>query len=105
MSSNKTLLDRSKDDVEYGRNQMLFDFGLSPEHFDNPEKVTQKIKDIEEQFDLILISEDFAKSMVLLKDLLCLNVYDVTYLVTNRQIEKIRTTISEKVSTCILALI
>ncbi len=48
--------DRSKVS-NLGRNQMLFDFGLSPARFDDPVAVAKKIREIDQQFHLILIAD------------------------------------------------
>ncbi len=40
-----------------GRNQMLFDFGFEPANFNNSDAVRNKIEQIEQQFDLILMAD------------------------------------------------
>lgn len=69
----------------FGRNQMLWDFGLEPEYFDNDTAIQSKIDEIESTFDLVLLTEEFDASMVLLKDLLCWDYADMTSLKLNAQ--------------------
>lgn len=79
-----------------GRNQMLFDFGLDKKDFDDEDKVWDKIKSIEDQFDLVLIAEKFDESMVLLKDLLCWDYRDVTYFKLNAKKPEAKSVISDE---------
>ena len=69
----------------FGRNQMLWDFGLSQNDFENDTAVQAKIEEIEATFDLVLITEKFSESVVLLKDLLCWDFNDMTSLKLNAQ--------------------
>ncbi|KFP44126.1 Galactose-3-O-sulfotransferase 2, partial [Chlamydotis macqueenii] len=55
----------------YAKNLMTFDFGFNPDGEVSPERVQLMLKGIEESFDLLLISEYFDESMVLLKETLC----------------------------------
>ncbi|NXO18127.1 G3ST2 sulfotransferase, partial [Oriolus oriolus] len=58
-------------DRHYARNLMTFDFGFNPDGEVSPERVQLMLKAIEASFDLLLISEYFDESMVLLKEVLC----------------------------------
>jgi len=66
-----------------GRNQMLWDLGLTGQQMDNYTAVEQKIKDVELNFDLVLIAERFEESMILMKDLLCWEYRDILNLKLN----------------------
>ena len=79
-----------------GRNQMLFDFGLHPYYFDNQAKVGEKIKQIEDDFDLVLIADKFEESVVLLKNALCWTYKDVSYLKLNARKEGKKSALSDK---------
>jgi len=70
-----------------GRNQMLWDMGLTTAQMDNVTAVQQKIKEIEEKFSLVLIAERFQESMILMKDLLCWEYRDVVNLKLNARDE------------------
>ncbi|XP_074449127.1 galactose-3-O-sulfotransferase 2-like [Larus michahellis] len=58
-------------DRHYARNLMTFDFGFNPDGEVSAERVKLMLKAIEASFDLLLISEYFDESMVLLKEMLC----------------------------------
>ncbi|NXA28005.1 G3ST2 sulfotransferase, partial [Ibidorhyncha struthersii] len=58
-------------DSHYARNLMTFDFGFNPDGDVSAERVQLMLKAIEASFDLLLISEYFDESMVLLKEMLC----------------------------------
>ncbi|NWX45020.1 G3ST2 sulfotransferase, partial [Steatornis caripensis] len=58
-------------DSHYGRNLMTFDFGFNPNGEVSAKRVQLMLKAIEASFDLLLISEYFDESMVLLKQMLC----------------------------------
>lgn len=49
---------------------MLFDFGVEMKFIRNESAVVNKIKEIEANFDLVLIQEKFLESIILLKDAL-----------------------------------
>ena len=61
-----------------GKNQMLYDFGLDENQLDHKGRVAGKIKEIEENFDFVMIAEYFSESLVLLKHQLCWDLLDVT---------------------------
>ncbi|XP_059678814.1 galactose-3-O-sulfotransferase 2 [Gavia stellata] len=58
-------------DSHYARNLMTFDFGFNPDGEVSAERVQLMLKAIEASFDLLLISEYFDESMLLLKEMLC----------------------------------
>ncbi|XP_059486500.1 galactose-3-O-sulfotransferase 4-like [Neocloeon triangulifer] len=66
-----------------GVNQMAFDLGFSRSNFNDDEKIAELIEMIEAEFDLILISEFMEASMVLLADLMCWPLEDLTFLTLN----------------------
>ncbi|EDO27713.1 predicted protein, partial [Nematostella vectensis] len=53
------------------RNGMFFDLGLESKDFENKTRIADSIKDLESQFDLIMLLEHFDESLVLLRRLLC----------------------------------
>ena len=79
-----------------GRNQMLWDFGLNPEYFENSTAVRAKIEEIDSTFDLVLLTERFSESMVLLKELLCWDYADMTSLKLNSQKSSTKSNISSQ---------
>jgi len=77
-----------------GRNQMLWDSGLSGRNMDNITAVRNKIEEIEETFDLVLMAERFDESMILLKNKLCWDYQDVVNFKLNARKESRKTTLS-----------
>ena len=76
-------LDRLGFDQRFGRNQTLFDFGLEHENMNIAYKVEEKISTIEEEFDLVMVSERFLESKILLTELLDLTPSDAACLKLN----------------------
>ncbi|XP_023332442.1 galactosylceramide sulfotransferase [Eurytemora carolleeae] len=58
----------------FGQNQLLHDFGLHPDNFNNSSAVLEKILEIEANFNLVLLAERFQESMILMKNELQVNV-------------------------------
>ncbi len=68
----------------FGRNQIAFDWGVSPQAFDmDPQAIQDKIQQLDDQFDLVLIAERMEESLVLLADRLCWPLEYVTHLDLN----------------------
>lgn len=68
------------------RNSMLFDFGLDFDDFDDEDKTKQKIDEIQREFQLVMISERFDESLVLLRELLCWSWDDMLVFHQNKRI-------------------
>ncbi|XP_059498539.1 galactose-3-O-sulfotransferase 2-like isoform X2 [Stegostoma tigrinum] len=62
---------------QYARNLMWFDFGFDHNSNDTADYVELVLKEISSTFHLILLSEYFDESMILLKDALCWEFDDV----------------------------
>ena len=73
---------------------MLADFGLPVDSLNNESAVAAKIAEIEADFDLIMVMERFEESLVLLRELLCWDWVDMTYLKLNSWQETRRSFIS-----------
>ncbi|XP_048587739.1 galactose-3-O-sulfotransferase 2 [Nematostella vectensis] len=67
------------------RNGMFFDLGLESKDFENKTRIADSIKDLESQFDLIMLLEHFDESLVLLRRLLCWEPNDVLYFSINQR--------------------
>ncbi|NWQ84187.1 G3ST2 sulfotransferase, partial [Columbina picui] len=67
----------------YARNIMWFDFGYDNNAEDNEKYIQAVLKEIEQNFHLILIAEYFDESMILLKHVLCWDLDDVIYFKLN----------------------
>ncbi|KFP34664.1 Galactose-3-O-sulfotransferase 2, partial [Chlamydotis macqueenii] len=67
----------------YARNIMWFDFGYDNNAEDNKKYIQTVLKEIEQNFHLILIADYFDESMILLKHTLCWDLDDVVYFKLN----------------------
>ncbi|NXJ76763.1 G3ST2 sulfotransferase, partial [Trogon melanurus] len=67
----------------YARNIMWFDFGYDNNAENNKMYVQAVLKEIEQNFHLILIADYFDESMILLKHALCWDLDDVIYFKLN----------------------
>ena len=66
-----------------GRNQQLWDLGLAAKNISNLAAVKEKIEQIDKDFDLVMIAEDFDASLVLLSEELCWPLVNMTSLKVN----------------------
>ncbi|CAG5091176.1 Oidioi.mRNA.OKI2018_I69.PAR.g12901.t1.cds [Oikopleura dioica] len=67
---------------EYTRNHMAHDLGFKQDSVD-PVYFQKSVEYMERRFDLVLISDYFLESMILLQDRLCLTMDEVVTLVVN----------------------
>merc|ERR1719468_1370993 len=66
------------------RNSMLFDLGFDNfEAANNETAVDDMIRQVDNNFDLVLMMERFEESLILLKDLLCWDMRDIENLILN----------------------
>ncbi|XP_078342182.1 galactosylceramide sulfotransferase-like [Oculina patagonica] len=72
------------------RNPMLFDLGLGFKFHQNATAVKEYIAFLDKEFDLIMITDYFDESVVLLKRLLCWELDDVLYFKSNERQDKER---------------
>lgn len=56
----------------------MFDLGFENKLFENRNAMTQYINYIENEFDLVLINEYFDESLILLRNLLCWDLQDIS---------------------------
>ena len=59
------------------KNQQLWDLGLHTEDMENQEKVDAKIKELDSQFDFVILAEFFDEGLVILAKLLCWDLENV----------------------------
>ena len=79
------------------RNGMFFDLGLESKDFENSDKIEEAIHKLDKQFHLVMITEYFDESLILLKNLLCWNLDDMVYFHLNRRLDsKKKQNISEE---------
>ncbi|XP_027763776.1 galactose-3-O-sulfotransferase 2-like [Empidonax traillii] len=89
--------DPSKGDSNYAKNLMTFDFGFNPNAEVSAERVQLMVKAIEASFDLLLISEYFDESMVLLKEMLCWDLDSVVSFPLNTRDSSTKSFLSDSV--------
>ena len=74
---------------------MLFDLGLNKKDLDDEEMLSTKIEELENQFDLVMITEQFSQSLVLLKNTLCRDIQDLTSFHLNGRQNEVKTQLNE----------
>ncbi|XP_077988184.1 galactose-3-O-sulfotransferase 2-like [Glandiceps talaboti] len=75
------------------RNGQLFDLGLSPTQQTNVTHIRQKILELANDFDLVLIMEHYEESLILLKRIMCWEFEDIMYFPSNIRSKHLRYTI------------
>ena len=85
----------NSDRLKLIRNGMFYDLGLESKDFENATKVEAMIKQLESQFHLVMLTEYFEQSMVLLKRLLCWDLDDVVYFTLKQRAVSWKRNISE----------
>ncbi|KAL8187669.1 UNVERIFIED_CONTAM: hypothetical protein K2H54_053776 [Gekko kuhli] len=85
----------SATDSHYAKNLMAFDFGYNHNGNFSAKHIQLMLQAIEAEFDLLLISEYFDESMVLLKETLCWDLDDVTFFPLNSRHNNTKTHLSE----------
>ena len=80
--------------VHYDVDETLWDLGLNYKKLGDQESVSQKIQKIEMEMDLVLITEMFNESIIMLKDRLCWNLEDMTYIRQNERSQKFKSNMS-----------
>ena len=76
--------------VRYDVDETLWDLGLNYKKLGDQESVSRKIRKIEMEMDLVLITEMFNESIIMLKDRLCWNLEDMTYIRQNERSQKFK---------------
>ena len=79
-----------------GKNQLLWDLGVTRTEMEDPRVVARKIAEMDAQFDLVMMVERFEESLVLLQDLLCWPKEDFAFLKQNERIRRSDLTAEER---------
>jgi len=79
-----------------GRSQQLWDLGLRLEDLTNHLKVKEKVRQVKEDFDLVMIAEDFPSSLVLLSEVLCWPLQNMTSLKLNARKKSAKENLSQE---------
>ena len=72
------------------RNPMSFDLGLAYQFYQNVTAINAYIAFLDKEFDLVMITDYFDESVVLLKRLLCWELDDILYFKSNERQDKER---------------
>ncbi|XP_033637838.1 galactose-3-O-sulfotransferase 2-like [Asterias rubens] len=67
----------------YAKNNQIFDMGLDHEHHEDDDIVSAYIDKLEAELDLVLITEYYDESLLLLKSCLCWDTADILYVSKN----------------------
>ncbi len=78
------------------QNSLLFDLGLDESDLDNATAAEAKIDEIEKRFDLVMIAERFEESLVLLADLLCWPMEELTSIKRREKVDHVKMDNSSK---------
>lgn len=79
----KQLVSRGNEITGLMHNGMLYDLGFETRWFKNSTDISMDIKNIQQQFDLVLIAEYFDESLVLLMRTFCWSLDDIMYIKQN----------------------
>ena len=79
-----------------GKDQLLWDLGMPTKSLEDVEKVTKKIKDLDQEFDLVMIVEKFDESLIALQEDICWPTEDLTSLKLNERIEGKKTKMTDE---------
>lgn len=74
------------------RNPLLHDLGLSFKFYQNVTAINEYIQFLDKEFDLVMMTDYFDESLVLMKRLLCWQMEDILYLKLNERQEKEKNT-------------
>jgi len=66
--------------ARFDQNEMLWDLGMDVGAMDNADSVRKEIFTLQIEFDLVLITERFDESLIVLKDIFCWSMDDIMYL-------------------------
>nr|XP_054771881.1 LOW QUALITY PROTEIN: galactose-3-O-sulfotransferase 2-like [Lytechinus pictus] len=69
----------------YARNNQIFDLGLDSKYHADETMVNRTVDNLVKELDLVLISEYFDESLVLLKKMLCWSFDDIVYISKNQR--------------------
>ncbi|XP_072015072.1 uncharacterized protein [Amphiura filiformis] len=70
--------------IRYGEKQVqngqMYDLGFQSQYFSDPFYIKYKIRQLEREFDLVIIKEYFDESLILMKKLFCWEMDDILYI-------------------------
>ncbi|XP_077988354.1 galactose-3-O-sulfotransferase 2-like [Glandiceps talaboti] len=86
-----------------GRNGQLFDLGLDHVHHDDIYTVDYKIRQLEHEMDMVLITEYIDESLLLLRRAFCWEIDDILYISNNIRSKKLRYKVTDSLRNKILS--
>ena len=72
-------------------NYQMYDLGLEFNQMDNEKIILNKIRELDSEFDLVMIQEYFDESLLLLRKMLCWDMDDIVYLTKGVRSQNLRT--------------
>ena len=80
---------------QFAKNNQLFDLGLDHQYHDDLDVVATIIEKLNHDFDLVLLTEYFDESLILLRRLLCWDISDILYISNGVRSARLRMQMSE----------
>ncbi|KAJ8029777.1 Galactosylceramide sulfotransferase [Holothuria leucospilota] len=75
----------------YARNGQINDLGFEAKHHGDLKRVSEYIDSLDKEFDLVLITEYFDESLLILKKQFCWEVEDILYISENQRLNEAKT--------------
>lgn len=88
---------------DHAKNPMMYDFGLENGLKDNEKYINEMIDRLDKRFDLVMMTEYFHESLILLKDLMCWTIDDIVYFTQNARSKSSIVTVDTTMQTRIRA--
>ncbi|XP_070568537.1 galactosylceramide sulfotransferase-like [Ptychodera flava] len=76
------------------RNGMMFSLGFEEQYYGDESMIESKIEQLANELDLVMLSEYYDESLLLLKDLLCWDFEDIHYIPKGYRSERLRNPMS-----------
>ena len=93
-SKNPTRSLRSR----HGKDNQLYDLGLSAANLEIPAKVDEKVNQLSKEFDLVMMTEFFEESLILLREAMCWSFRDIAYIAKNKRAAKRKRDVTDEAS-------
>ena len=87
-------VDNGRKKGRFGPNMMLFDLGVDVEMHMSSTSVLKAVQEVDNVFNLVIISEKMDEGLILMKDLLCWEFNDIIYLLKNARKDHYKTEIT-----------
>lgn len=81
---------------KHGKDNQLYDLGMPARYLESRKSVLGKIKRLDGEFELVMITEFFAESLILLRERLCWSFDDIAFIPKNSRKESRKKEITEE---------